>query len=164
MKKSFVLKKGAIVLSALAVTAGVTVPSAAFANEVQPQQLPQAVESVEAASSEYDYVHSWEEADSTRRPSYPFYNFRPGTVKFEIQQYSVNNSYTDVSYVIRKNGKEVTSFDVEGNYTGANSYHKDIYLEDGSYDIQVINFSRTDGPGEGDYALGTGQIKIKVQW
>ncbi|WP_161795241.1 hypothetical protein [Aneurinibacillus migulanus] len=44
MKKSFVLKKGAIVLSTLAVTAGVTVPSAAFANEVQPQQLSAAVE------------------------------------------------------------------------------------------------------------------------
>ncbi|MED0671748.1 hypothetical protein P4S95_16345 [Aneurinibacillus aneurinilyticus] len=162
MKKSFVLKKGAIVLSALAVTAGVTAPSAAFANEVQPQQLIPAAESVEAASSNYDYVYTWEEKDPTRRPSYPFHNMKPGKVKFEIRQYSVNDSYTDVRYEIKKDGKTVTYFDVEGNYGGDDAYFKEVDLGTGDYSIQVINLSMTDGPGEGDYARAGGQIQIKT--
>ncbi|MED0670429.1 hypothetical protein P4S95_09380 [Aneurinibacillus aneurinilyticus] len=164
MKKSFVLKKGAIVLSALAVTAGVTAPSAAFANEVQPQQLIPAAESVEAASSNYDYVFTWEAENSTKRPSYWFTNFRPGIVKFEIRQLSVKNSYTDIRYTIKKDGEVVTYFDLEGNLVGDNPYFKEIYLEDGRYDIEVTNLSRTDGPGEGDSALASGQIQIKAQW
>ncbi|KPD09599.1 hypothetical protein AM501_02945, partial [Aneurinibacillus migulanus] len=113
--------------------------------------------------SNYDYVFNWEEADSTKRPEYSFHNPKTGPVKFEVQQYSVNDSYTDVRYTIKYFGKDVAYFDVEGNYTGDDIYYKDIDLEIGNYTIQVINLSRTDGPGEGDYARAAGQIRIQKQ-
>lgn len=162
MKKSFVLKKGAIVLSALAVTAGITVHSAAFANEVQPQQLS-VVEPAAVTSSEYNYTYDWQERDASRRPSFPFSTYRDGIVKFAIKQLSSEQYYTDVSYRILKDGQEVTHFDVIGNYSGDRTYYNDIYLDYGHYEIQVINFSRKGGPGEGDPALTDGLIQIKTQ-